>query len=116
MLEGSFRWLLLFGLAAVAACTQGQENTPDAAQTAKIEEDHAILGRYEATGEEKSCISLTRISQSHVLSDTEIFFEMRGREAISAICPIGARSLVFMKASAIPPAPGSYATPISSPF
>ncbi|GER06842.1 hypothetical protein GCM10007972_11710 [Iodidimonas muriae] len=87
MMEGSFRWLFLFGLAAVAACAQGQENTPDAAQAAKIEKDHAILGRYEATGEEKSCISLTRISQSHVLSDTEIFFEMRGREGYLSNLP-----------------------------
>lgn len=93
--------VFIFGMAGLsfAAPDKGEENQDQgqAAATAEVDRDPSILDRYQSTGDTKSCISLTRISQSHVLSDTEIFFEMRGRRGYLSTLPHRCPSLDFYK-------------------
>ncbi len=90
-----------FGYLSIAASDTGQ-NSSDQNQSENIDKDKSdktptILERYAPTGDTKSCISLTQISQSNVLSETEIFFEMKGRRGYLNTMPYRCPSLDFYK-------------------
>lgn len=84
------------------AMLDADQDTPESDQTQtddreKPDGSRAILDRYAPTGDIKGCISLTQIHQSHVLSETEIFFEMRNRRGYLNTMPHRCPSLDFYK-------------------
>ena len=71
-------------IAATAACTSD-------GTSAESRQDAAELTRFQPAGEPVSCVQISRIRQSHVLSDEVIDFELAGggrlRNTLSSSCP-----------------------------
>ena len=63
----------LYGLAALAAISFAAFGVAQASNS----DDGRVLAGYEKTGEETSCLSLSRVSKSDPIDDYAILFELR---------------------------------------
>lgn len=88
--------LIVCGL-SLSASAAGQDKEGDAKEAEKAGESRSIVDDYIPTGETRGCITLSRIAQSHILSETEIFFEMKGRRGYLNTMPYRCPSLDFYK-------------------
>lgn len=80
---------------SLSALAEGQNKADDAKDEKTADKARSIVDDYAPTGETRGCITLSRIAQSHILSETEIFFEMKGNRGYLNTLPHRCPSLDF---------------------